>query len=183
MSQLATTQTEVAAASDLGNPSAFLFDSMRMHALMDFADMMAKAHVTVPKHLQGKPADCLALTLQAMRWRMDPYVVAGKTHLVNGNLGYEAQLVVAVLGHRDMGLGHHVREVHQRVHAHRVEEEGRRVAEIRSGGDFRLGGGELGHQVLQVEEGWRRAVRRTQALSSTRIRSSSCSSFCRLLRM
>lgn len=97
MSQLATTQTEVAAASDLGNPSAFLFDSKRMHALMDFADMMAKAHVTVPKHLQGKPADCLALTLQAMRWRMDPYVVAGKTHLVNGNLGYEAQLVVAVL--------------------------------------------------------------------------------------
>ena len=82
---------------ELANPSAFLFDSQRMRALMDFADMMSKAIVTVPKHLHGKPADCLAITLQAMRWRMDPYVVAGKTHVVNGNLGYEAQLVVAVL--------------------------------------------------------------------------------------
>jgi len=98
MSQLATTpQTAIAEVNDIGNPSAFLFDSQRMQALMDFADMMSKGTVTVPKHLQGKPADCLAITLQAMRWRMDPYIVGGKTHLVNGNLGYEAQLVVAVL--------------------------------------------------------------------------------------
>jgi hypothetical protein len=98
MSELAPlAQTEVAAASDLGNPSAFLFDAKRMHALMQFAEMMSKAVVTVPKHLHGKPADCLAITLQAMRWRMDPYVVGSKTHVVNGNLGYEAQLVVAVL--------------------------------------------------------------------------------------
>ena len=98
MSELAPlAQTEVVAASDLGNPSAFLFDAKRMHALMQFAEMMSKAVVTVPKHLHGKPADCLAITLQAMRWRMDPYVVGSKTHVVNGNLGYEAQLVVAVL--------------------------------------------------------------------------------------
>jgi hypothetical protein len=51
----------------------------------------------VPKHLQGKPADCMAITLQAMRWGMDPYVVASKTSVVSGNLTYEAQLVVAVL--------------------------------------------------------------------------------------
>lgn len=98
MNTLATVErTEVADPSVIGNPSAFLFDAQRMRALMEFADMMSKAVVTVPKHLHGKPADCLALTLQAMRWRMDPYVVAGKTHVVNGNLGYEAQLVVAVL--------------------------------------------------------------------------------------
>lgn len=90
-------QTEVADTVATGNPSSFLFDAQRMRALMDFADMMSQAVVTVPKHLHGKPADCLALTLQAMRWRMDPYVVAGKTHVVSGNLGYEAQLVVAVL--------------------------------------------------------------------------------------
>lgn len=83
--------------TDLGNPSAFLFDSGRMNALMDFSEMMSKAIVTVPKHLHGKPADCMAITLQAMRWRMDPFVVSSKTHVVNGNLGYEAQLVVAVL--------------------------------------------------------------------------------------
>lgn len=90
-------RTEIADTAALGNPSAFLFDSQRMRALMDFAEMMSKAVVTVPKHLHGKPADCLAITLQAIRWRMDPYVVGGKTHVVNGNLGYEAQLVVAVL--------------------------------------------------------------------------------------
>lgn len=81
----------------LGNPSAFLFDSGRMQSLMTFAEMMSKAIVTVPKHLHGKPADCMAITLQAMRWQMDPFVVSSKTHVVNGNLGYEAQLVIAVL--------------------------------------------------------------------------------------
>lgn len=81
----------------LGNPSAFLFDNDRMQSLMTFAEMMAKAIVTVPKHLHGKPADCMAITLQAMRWQMDPFVVSSKTHVVNGNLGYEAQLVIAVL--------------------------------------------------------------------------------------
>lgn len=89
--------TEVAHSDALGNPSAFLFDTQRMQSLMDFGEMMARAVVTVPKHLHGKPADCLAITLQSMRWRMDPFVVASKTHVVNGNLGYEAQLVVAVL--------------------------------------------------------------------------------------
>ncbi len=81
----------------INDPLSFLFDAERMRALVAFADTMAKAHVTVPKHLHNKPADCLAITLQAMRWRMDPFVVASKTHVVNGNLGYEAQLVVAVL--------------------------------------------------------------------------------------
>lgn len=96
MSEISTVpRTEVADA--IGNPSAFLFDSQRMNALMEFSKLMAQAVVTVPKHLHGKPADCMAITLQAMRWRMDPYVVGSKTHVVNGNLGYEAQLVVAVL--------------------------------------------------------------------------------------
>lgn len=98
MSELAPiNQQEVAATSSLGDPSSFLFDSERMNALMEFSNLMARGSVTVPKHLQGKPADCMAIMLQAMRWRMDPYIVGGKTHLVNGNLGYEAQLVVAVL--------------------------------------------------------------------------------------
>ena len=77
MNELApVAQTGGAAA--IGNPSAFLFDSQRMNSLMDFADMMSKAVVTVPKHLHAKPADCLAITLQAMRWQMDPFVVASE---------------------------------------------------------------------------------------------------------
>ena len=97
MSELAPLARTEVADSSLGNPSAFLFDSQRMNSLMEFAKLMAQAVVTVPKHLHGKPADCMAITLQAMRWRMDPYVTASKTHVVNGNLGYESQLVVAVL--------------------------------------------------------------------------------------
>jgi len=98
MSEIAPISQSASATSiAIGNPSAFLFDTTRMQALMDFGDMMSRAVVTVPKHLHAKPADCLAITLQAMRWQMDPFVVASKTHVVNGNLGYEAQLVVAVL--------------------------------------------------------------------------------------
>ena len=70
-------------------------DSMQ-HAI-NFATMMAGGVATVPKHLQGSPPDCLAVTMQAMQWGMNPYSVAQKTHLVNGVLGYEAQLVNAVV--------------------------------------------------------------------------------------
>ncbi|CAN7479498.1 recombinase RecT [Acidovorax sp. LjRoot74] len=61
------------------------------------AELMASGRSTVPKHLQGSPADCMAVTLQALQWNMSPFAVAQKTHLVNGTLGYEAQLVNAVL--------------------------------------------------------------------------------------
>jgi hypothetical protein len=84
-------------AAPTGDPSLVLYDAQLMGALSKFAHSMSLAEVTVPKHLHGKPADCLAIVLQAMRWRMDPYVVASKTSVISGNLCYEAQLVVAVL--------------------------------------------------------------------------------------
>ncbi|TCB79438.1 hypothetical protein E0H89_03710 [Acinetobacter sp. ANC 3781] len=70
---------------------------MAMQNMVAFADFMCKAVITVPKHLQGNSGDCLAVTMQAMQWGMNPFAVAQKTHLVNGNLGYEAQLVNAVI--------------------------------------------------------------------------------------
>jgi hypothetical protein len=39
----------------------------------------------------------MAITIQALSWGMSPWPVAQKTHLVNGSLGYEAQLVNAVI--------------------------------------------------------------------------------------
>ena len=69
----------------------------RLTALMSFADKMAECRVTVPAHLAGKPGDCMAIAMQADRWGMDPFAVAQKTHLINGTLGYEAQLVNAVI--------------------------------------------------------------------------------------
>lgn len=74
-----------------------VFNVQALGQLTAFADLMAQSAVTVPKHLAGKPADCMAIVMQAMQWGMNPYAVAQKTHLVNGMLGYEAQLVNAVI--------------------------------------------------------------------------------------
>lgn len=61
------------------------------------ADLMAGAKVEVPDHLKGSAPDCYAVVLQAIQWKMNPFVVAQKTHLVSGKLGYEAQLVNALI--------------------------------------------------------------------------------------
>lgn len=79
------------------NTISILTNPMAMDAMFRFADLMASGVNTVPKHLQGKPADCMAIIMQAARWGMDAFAVGQKTHLVNGVLGYEAQLVNAVL--------------------------------------------------------------------------------------
>lgn len=59
--------------------------------------LMATAQVMIPQHLQGRPADCTAVAMQAAAWGMNPYTVAQKTHIVSGKLGYEAQLVNSVI--------------------------------------------------------------------------------------
>ncbi|EGR6730091.1 recombinase RecT [Salmonella enterica] len=74
-----------------------IFNVQALGQLTAFANLMADSQVTVPAHLAGKPADCMAIVMQAMQWGMNPYAVAQKTHLVNGVLGYEAQLVNAVI--------------------------------------------------------------------------------------
>jgi hypothetical protein len=79
-----------ASASIMMNPA-------HMHALLTFAETMAKSAITVPAHLVGKPADCMAIAMQAAQWGMNPFAVAQKTHVVSGRLGYEAQLVNAVV--------------------------------------------------------------------------------------
>lgn len=76
---------------------AAIFSPSGLQKLQAFAEVMAQGKATVPAHLSGKPADCLAIALQAAQWGMNPYAVAQKTHLVNGTLGYEAQLVNAVI--------------------------------------------------------------------------------------
>jgi hypothetical protein len=68
-----------------------------MESLHRFAVLMSESRVTVPVHLHGNVPDCMAVAMQAVRWGMDPFVVAQKTHVVSGRLGYEAQLVNAVV--------------------------------------------------------------------------------------
>jgi hypothetical protein len=61
------------------------------------AEIMCRAKVTIPSHLAGSKADCFAIALQAAAWGISPFVVAQKTHIVKGTLGYEAQLVNAII--------------------------------------------------------------------------------------
>ena len=74
-----------------------IFDDAKFERMNALAEIMSKAVCAVPKHLQGKPGDCFAIIAQAAQWKMNPFVVAQKTHIVNGALGYEAQLVNAVI--------------------------------------------------------------------------------------
>lgn len=68
-----------------------------MARVSKMAKLMASSKVTVPKHLQNNEGDCAAVIMQSMNWGMDPFIVAQKTHLVGSTLGYEAQLVNAVV--------------------------------------------------------------------------------------
>ena len=77
--------------------AATVFSPDALDKLLRFAEVMANGRVTVPSHLSGKPADCLAVTMQATQWGMNPFAVAQKTFAINGILGYEAQLVNAVV--------------------------------------------------------------------------------------
>lgn len=69
-----------------------LFDRLRT-----LSAVMANSGSFVPDHFRGKPDACMAVVMQAARWGMDPFAVAQKTHIVSGSLGYEAQLVNAVI--------------------------------------------------------------------------------------
>ncbi|EKY7631092.1 recombinase RecT [Salmonella enterica] len=93
--EIATMNTPVDTA--IAGTAATIFSPEGLNQLMKFAEVMAQSRVTVPAHLAGKPADCMAVVMQAAQWGMNPFAVAQKTHLVNGQLGYEAQLVSAVV--------------------------------------------------------------------------------------
>lgn len=93
----ALTTTDQAVESGQQNLSLMMLDHNSMGALVRFAEVMASSVVSLPKHLQGKPSDCMAIAMQAAQWGMNPFAVAQKTHVVNGTLGYEAQLVNAVI--------------------------------------------------------------------------------------
>jgi hypothetical protein len=76
---------------------ALTLESAHLTNMMAIANMMASARATVPAHFKNSPGDCLAVVMQSARWGMDPFAVAQKTHLVQGTLGYEAQLVASVV--------------------------------------------------------------------------------------
>ena len=84
-----------------------VFVPERFAAMDKLAEVMASGNCTVPRHLAGNKGDCFAIVMQSMMWGMNPFAVAQKTHLVNGTLGYEAQLVNAVVADHIKGAFHY----------------------------------------------------------------------------
>lgn len=76
-----------------------------MVEVMEFAKCMAVADTAVPKHLRGNPGMCLAVCIQALEWRFSPFAVANKSYVVNDRIGYESQLVHAVIEQRAPIIG------------------------------------------------------------------------------
>lgn len=64
---------------------------------MEFAKLMAVSGIAIPKYLRGNVGACLAVTIQAIEWRMSPFAVANKSYSVNDRLAYESQLIHAVI--------------------------------------------------------------------------------------
>lgn len=97
--QVATQEASPVLANERGqaNMLSLMMNVDFMASIDKMASMMASGKTTVPQHLRGNQADCFAICLQAIQWGMNPFPVAQKTHLVNGTLGYEAQLVNAVV--------------------------------------------------------------------------------------
>lgn len=65
--------------------------------LMDFGQLMAKAGPMIGKAFREAPGSCIAVTMQAMRWNMDPFAVSQKAYVTGDTVAYEAQLVNAVV--------------------------------------------------------------------------------------
>lgn len=74
-----------------------LGDLDQLDRIVRFAELMATGRCTVPKELHNNTGDCLAISLQAQAWQMNPFAVAQKSHVIKGKIGYEAQLVNAVI--------------------------------------------------------------------------------------
>lgn len=103
----ATIEERIAARTDLTVAGATAVSSevgglsfKDMGQVMEFAKLMAVAGQAVPKHLRGQPGACLAVALQSLNWRMDPFAVANKSYSVNDRIAYEAQLIHAVIEQR-----------------------------------------------------------------------------------
>lgn len=68
--------------------------------VVKFAEVMCRADIALPKHLRGNAGACMAVSLQALDWQMNPFALASKSYSVNGTIAYEAQLIIAVINTR-----------------------------------------------------------------------------------
>lgn len=92
------TSTSAVGMIQIGGGQMLAFQTMA--EVIRFSDAMARAGVAIPKHLRDNPGACMAVTMQAARWEMDPFSVANNSYSVNDRLAYEAKLISAVVNTR-----------------------------------------------------------------------------------
>lgn len=97
--ELATQPAMTGAIQDTST-SSMVFDFTMIERMNELAKLMSISKVAVPAHFRGSVGDCLAVVMQSVQWGMNPFAVAQKTFLINGVLGYEAQLINAVISAR-----------------------------------------------------------------------------------
>ena len=91
------TLDEVKGAFSPAESSNLITDPAAFQQIYQFATVMAESRSMVPEHMRGNVGDCMGVAMQALRWGMDPFAVAQKTFNIKGVLGYEAQLINAVV--------------------------------------------------------------------------------------
>ena len=67
-----TEETAIVLKDDNRAFDAIMFDDKKFDRTMAFAEIMSKGAATVPKHLAGNAADCMAIIIQASSWGMNP---------------------------------------------------------------------------------------------------------------
>lgn len=83
-----------------------LLEDDNFNKIWRMAEALANSALSIPKELKGNIGDCMAIVTQAMMWGLNPFAVAQKAHVINGKLGYEAQLVNAVVMQSGAIRGH-----------------------------------------------------------------------------
>lgn len=71
-----------------------------MGQAMELAKLMSLGREAVPKHLRENPGACLAISIQAYEWQINPFSLANKSYVVNDRLCYEASLYQSVVARR-----------------------------------------------------------------------------------
>jgi hypothetical protein len=87
----------------------YIMDTARFDQAQRVALTMARSTLT-PQHLtrdksgvftlEQVVANCFRIVNQALRWGMDPFAVMDETYFVQGRMGYQGKLVVAVVNTR-----------------------------------------------------------------------------------
>lgn len=77
-------------------PMANYMDPRRFAQMYRVANLFSQTQL-VPKHFQGKPADCFLGLQFAARVKQDPLMVLQQLYIVHGKMGMQAQLAIALM--------------------------------------------------------------------------------------